>query len=157
MPVLQLGRAFTIVPAWHGSIIVSLWSGGPPPPPSVPNRRTGFFSSFQSGARGEGWRHASDDSCWHARVIKPNETAHCSQRMDTGRGSNPPPSTRHRISPSFLSPPRPSPSLSPSLGAGCLCGTALARGINVESGLVGGGLLEGRAGAVEPAAVASVC
>lgn len=143
MPVLQLGRAFTIVPAWHGSIIVSLWSGGPPP--SVPNRRTGFFSSFQSGARGEGWLHASDDSCWHARVIKPNETAHCSQRMDTGRGSNPPPSTRQRTPPPLQ-----------SLGSGCLCRPALAHVINVE-GLVGGGLLKGRAGAVEPAAVASVC
>lgn len=148
MPVLQLGRAFTIVPAWHGSIIVSLWSGGPPP--SVPSCRTGFLSSFQSGARGEGWLHASDDSCWHARVIKPNETAHCSQRMDTGRGSNPPPSTRQRICPSFLPPP------SPSLGSGCLCRTALAHVINAES-LVGEGLLKGRAGAVEPAAVASVC
>lgn len=101
-------------------------------PPSVPNRRTGFFSSFQSGARGEGWLHASDDSCWHARVIKPNETAHCSQRMDTGRGSNPPPSTRQRICPS------------------CKCRIR-------QKSLVGGGLLKGRAGAVEPAAVASVC
>lgn len=72
---------------------MSLWSGGPP---SVPNRRIGFFSSLQSGARGEAWLHASHHSCWHACVIKPNETAHCSQRMDTGRRSNPPASTQQR-------------------------------------------------------------
>lgn len=41
VPVLQLGRAFTIVPAWRGSIIVSLWSGGPPP--SVPNPQDWFL------------------------------------------------------------------------------------------------------------------
>lgn len=84
-PALQPGRAFTTVPAGLGSIMVSLWSGGPP---RVPNRGAGFFSSLQSGARGEAWLHASADSCWHACVIKPNETAHCSQRMDTGRRSN---------------------------------------------------------------------
>lgn len=153
MPVLQLGRAFTIFPAWHGSIIVSLWSGGPPP--SVPNRRAGFFSSSQSGARGEGWLHASDDSCWHARVIKPNETAHCSQRMDTGRGSNPPPSTRQRICPSFLSPPHlPVTWIWMSLqNRFSLRDECRSR----QKGLVGGGLLKGRAGAVEPATVASVC
>lgn len=48
------------------------------------------------------------------------------------------------------------PPPSPSLGSGCLCRTALAHVINAES-LVGEGLLKGRAGAVEPAAVASVC
>lgn len=76
-----------------GSIMVALWSGGPP---RVPNPRIAFFSSLQSGARGEAWLHASDGSCWHARLIKANETAHCSQRMDTGRGSNRPTSTQRR-------------------------------------------------------------
>lgn len=61
--------------------------------PIVPNSRMGFFSSLQSGARGDAWLHASDDSCWHACVIKANETARCCQQVDTGHRSNPPAST----------------------------------------------------------------
>lgn len=122
-------------------------------PSSVLNSRTGFFSSRQSGARGEGWLHASDDSCWHARVIKPNETAHCSQRMDTGRGSNPPPSAVLRFCPAFIT----------WIWTSLHNRSALARVTNVQSGKkvwLGEGLLKGRAGGVEPAAgrrLAPVC
>lgn len=69
-------------------------NGVPPPTLIVPNSsRMGFFSSLQSGARGDAWLHASDDSCWHACVIKANETARCCQQVDTGHRSNPPAST----------------------------------------------------------------